>query len=492
MTKKILIGNAWLDSASGETIACINPASEAEFEHIQRGCAADVDRAAAAARAAFNGGWRRTSGTERAELLRKFAAGIQDRRDELARFETTDNGKPLAESFFDVDTAIQIYTMYADMAEEMDRTGEEAVSLPVDFLSSSVAYKPIGVIGMITPWNYPIEQFTWKVSAALAAGCTCVVKPSEFTSITALLLGEIAVDVGFPAGVLNIVTGTGPEVGEAIVQNPDIDKVSFTGSTRTGQRVMELASRDLKRISLELGGKNPIIVFDDVDLDRAVEWTAFGSFVNQGQVCTSTSRLLLHKGCAEPFLAKLKELAEGIAVGDGAKDGVQMGPLVSREQFSKVTGYIRAGVDAGANLLTGGSRPDGLDAGYFVAPTVFTNVTEDMSIWSEEIFGPVLSVMEFETEDEALRLANDTPYGLAATVLSNDKERAERVADNLDAGITWQNCNQMVVIQSPWGGTKKSGMGRELGRWGLENFLEPKQKTRWLPDSGLGWYSGAA
>lgn len=491
MARQMLINNQWCDSLSGKLIDCINPAAEQKFDEVQSAGSGDVEKAVAAARAAFDGRWRGTSGKERAALLRKFAEGIQARREELARFETLDNGKPLPESYFDVDTAIQIYNMYADMAEALDEKGEENVPLPVDFLKSGVTYRPIGVIGMITPWNYPIEQFTWKVSAALAAGCTCVIKPSEITSVTALMLGEIAIEAGFPPGVLNIVTGYGPEVGEAMVLDPRVDKISFTGSTKTGQRIMELAARDLKRISLELGGKNPIIVFDDVDLDRAVEWTAFGSFVNQGQVCTSTSRLLLQKGRAEEFLGKLKDLAESIVVGDGTKEGVQMGPLVSEAQFAKVNGYIEAGRKSGATLLTGGDRPAGLNTGYFVNPTVFTNVIPDMCIWTDEIFGPVLSVIEFDSEEEAIRLANDTPYGLAATVLSKDEARAERVVDRLDAGITWQNCNQMVVIQSPWGGVKKSGMGRELGRWGLENFLEPKQKTRWLPDAGLGWYKSS-
>jgi len=484
----MLINNEWVSSGSGKSIACINPATEQEFESVPRGNGADVDAAVAAARKAFDSGWKDTTGAQRAALLRALAAGITARRDELAMQETLDNGKPLAESYFDVDTAVQIYEMYAEMAEELDKKGEEHIELPVDYLKAGVTYRPIGVIGMITPWNYPIEQFTWKVSAALAAGCTCVVKPSEFTSVTALTLGEIIVEAGFPAGVVNIVTGTGPEVGAALVAHPDVNKISFTGSTETGKSIMRTASEDLKRVSLELGGKNPIVVFDDVDLDRAAEWVAFGAFVNQGQVCTATSRLIVQKGIADKFLARLKKLSQSIKVGDGVEDGVQMGPLVSSEHYKKVTGYIDAGKAAGAKVLTGGDRPAKLNTGYFVNPTVFTGVDQDMSIWTDEIFGPVLSVIEFETEDEAIGLANDTPYGLAATVLSADTDRSERVAEQLEAGITWQNCNQMVVIQCPWGGVKKSGMGRELGRWGLENFLEPKQKTRWLPDAGLGWY----
>ena len=489
MARKLLINNNWADAGLGSTIACINPANEQEFDQIAAAGAEDVAAAVNAARAAFDGGWKKTTGTERAVLLRNFAQGVKNNRDKLAKYETLDNGKPLPESYFDVDTAIQIYEMYADMAEELDGgAGEEEVELPVDYLRSSVSYKGIGVIGMITPWNYPIEQFTWKVSAALAAGCTCVVKPSEFTSVTAIILGEIAVEAGFPAGVLNIITGTGPEVGEAMVLDPRVDKISFTGSTATGRRIMELASRDLKRVSLELGGKNPIVVFDDVDLDAAVEWTAFGAFVNQGQVCTGTSRLLIQKGNAKKFLARLKQLTETIKVGDGSVEGTQMGPLASQQHYDKVMGYIDQGRKSGATVLTGAERPADLNTGYYVKPTIFTDVTSDMSIWTDEVFGPVLSVMEFETEEDAIRLANDTAYGLAATVLSEDKNRAERVADALDAGITWQNCNQMVVIQSPWGGVKQSGMGRALGKWGMMNYLEPKQKTRWLPGGSLGWY----
>jgi betaine-aldehyde dehydrogenase len=303
-----------------------------------------------------------------------------------------------------------------------------------------------------------------------------------------LALARIMDETGLPAGVLNVVTGTGPRVGEALVSHPGVDKVSFTGSTATGKHVMRAAAEDLKRVSLELGGKNPVIVFDDVDIDAAAEWVVFGAFVNQGQVCTATSRLLIHETIADKFEARLAEIAGNIKLGSGDTDGVKMGPLVSAPHFEKVMGYIELGRDEGATVLTGGGRPDGLDRGYYVAPTIFTDVTDDMRIWREEIFGPVLSVMRFSDEAEAIRLANDTPYGLAATVLSANEVRAERVADALEAGITWQNCNNMVVIQAPWGGVKKSGMGRELGRWGLDAFLEPKQKTRWKVGGGVGWY----
>ncbi|XSG81395.1 MAG: aldehyde dehydrogenase family protein [Methyloligella sp. ZOD6] len=489
MSHKLLIDNQWVAPASGLTFPAINPATEESFAEIARGGAADVDGAVKAARAAFDGGWKHSTGAERASLLRKIADGIEAQQDMLAAAETRDNGKPLAEAAADTGMVAGIFRMYADLAETLDVQGEEVIEVPGGKVETRVAYRPIGVAGLITPWNFPMGQFSWKVAPALAAGCTCVVKPSEATSTTALMLGEIAVAAGLPPGVLNIVTGFGAEAGQALVAHEGVDKISFTGSTETGKAIMAAAARDLKRVSLELGGKSPLIVFDDADPDVAAEWVAFGIFFNQGQVCTATSRLLVQDGIADAVLERVKGFAERIRIGDGMSEGVQMGPLVNQAQYEKVTGYIEKGLTEGAELLTGGKRPDGANAGYFVSPTVFASVTPEMTIWREEIFGPVLSAMRFASEDEAVALANDTDYGLAAAVLTVDEARAERVADRVEAGITWQNCNQNLVIQAPWGGVKQSGMGRELGRWGLENYLEPKQKTRWLGTGGPGWYA---
>lgn len=489
MARGHFIGNVFRQGQSNTHLDCIDPATGEIFDTIAAGNAEDIDIAVKAARQAFDGGWKSTTGSQRAVILREIARLIAVNRDRLAKIETRDNGKPLPESYIDVDTIAQIFEMYAGMAEDLDKKGEEIVDLPGDAMKTTVAFRPIGVVGMIAPWNFPLEQFTWKVAPALAAGCCAVVKPSEFTSLSSLELADIIAQSGLPAGVLNVVTGLGGEAGDALVRHPGVNKISFTGSTATGKRIMSVAAEDLKRVSLELGGKNPLIVFDDVDIDAAVQWAGFGAFVNQGQVCTASSRLLVHQDIADRFLERLTELAEGIQVGAGSVDGVKMGPVVSDTHYKKVMSFIEAGKEAGATLLTGGDRPAGLDAGYFIAPTVFSDVTPGMTIWTEEIFGPVLSVMTFKDEDEAVRLSNDTPYGLAATVLSKDRDRAERVADALDAGITWQNCSNMVVIQAPWGGVKKSGMGRELGRWGLESFLEPKQKTRWMVDGSLGWYA---
>lgn len=487
-TNQLFIDGQFVDSHSTNRLTAINPATGEALTEIPRATNDEVDSAVSSAYQALNAEWKQTTGKERAVYLRAIANQLRERREVFGELETLDNGKPLPESLYDVDTAASIFDMYADLAEELDDKQEEQLKLPVDFLDSSVCYKPVGVVAHITPWNYPLEQLTWKVAPTIASGCTCVLKPSEHTSLTALEFGKICQTVNLPNGVVNIVTGLGQDTGEALINDARVSKISFTGSTATGKRIMSVAAEQLKRVSLELGGKSPILVFDDVELDNAVEWVMFGSFVNQGQVCTSTSRLLIQEGIAERFLARLKERAEKIRIGDGMDEGIQMGPINNQAQYEKILGYIETGKSQGATLLCGGSRPEGLDAGYFVSPTVFTNVTEDMRIWKEEIFGPVLSVKTFSSEEEALALANGSEYGLAATVLTNDNGRAERVADQLESGITWINCNQMVVPQAPWGGVKKSGMGRELGRWGLQSFLEVKQKTRWLPDGPLGWY----
>ena len=388
MERGHFIGNAWVAGQSGKRIDCIDPATAEIFDSVPAGGPVEIDAAVTAARKAFDGGWKRTTGAERAKVLRAISAGITANRDRLAALETRDNGKPLPESFVDVDTIAQIYEMYAGLAEGLDARGEEALDLPGDAIRSTVAYRPIGVVGMITPWNFPLEQFTWKVAPAIAAGCCAVVKPSESTSLSALELAGIIASSGLPAGVLNVVTGTGAEAGEALVRHPGVDKISFTGSTATGKHIMRAAAEDLKRVSLELGGKNPVIVFDDVDIDPAVEWVTFGAFVNQGQVCTATSRLLIHEAIADRFLKRLVGVAQGIRTGSGAAEGVKMGPLVSQVQYDKVMSYIAAGKKAGATLLTGGTRPAGQDKGYFIAPTIFADVTPQMTIWTGEIFWP--------------------------------------------------------------------------------------------------------
>ena len=484
---RLFIGGRWVDAAEGGRLAVVDPATEEVFHEVAAATAADVDRAVDAARGAF-AYWGTTSGAQRAFYLRAIAAAIRARREELARMEVLDNGKPLPEAQWDIDDTAGCFDYYAELAEELDGRQGEGLDLGVEGFRSTVRYEPVGVAGQIIPWNYPMLMAAWKLAPALAAGATCVLKPSELTPLTALEYGAIAEEVGLPPGVLNVLSGTGPAAGAPLTQHPGVDKLAFTGSVPTGMRVMTAAAQDIKNVSLELGGKSPFIVFEDADVEQAVEWIMFGIFWNQGEVCSATSRLLVHEDIAPALLSRLKQEAERLPVGNGLDEGVLLGPLVGEGQYRKVLGYIEDGVAAGATLLTGGGRPAGLPSGYFLEPTVFVDVRDDMRIWREEIFGPVLCVRTFRSEGEALRLAHDTDYGLAAAVMSADLERCERVAAALRAGIVWINCSQPTFTQAPWGGMKHSGVGRELGRWGLHNYLEVKQVTRYESAKPWGWY----
>jgi betaine-aldehyde dehydrogenase len=487
MEPKLFIDGAWTPSAEGGTIDVIDPATERVFAAIAAGTAADIDHAVAAAASAGQGPWARTTGRERAALLRAIAAGIEAEKDALARLEVQDNGKPLAEAEGDIADTIYCFNLYATYAEELDTRQGEPIAVPDARFQTTVKYVPTGVAGLIVPWNYPLLMAAWKVAPAIAAGCTLVLKPSEFTSLTALELARICHAAGVPPGVVNVVTGYGPAAGAALAAHPGVRKLAFTGSVPTGIAVATAAARDVKSLSLELGGKSPIVVFDDANLEQVVEWVMFGIFWNQGQVCSATSRLIAQSGIAGRLVERLAEEAGRIRIGDGLSEGVQLGPLVSRPQYDKVMGYIEAGKRE-ASLVCGGGRPAGFNAGYFVEPTIFAGVPPEARIWREEIFGPVLSVAAFKTEDEALALANDTEFGLAAAVMTQDLERAERVADRFEAGVVWINCSQPNFLEPPWGGMKKSGVGRELGTWGLMNFLEPKQITAYRSSEPWGWY----
>lgn len=487
MEPKLFIDGAWTDAVEGGLIDVVDPATERAFASIAAGTAADIDRAVAAAKRAGQGAWRRTTGRKRAAVLRAIAAGIDAEKEELARLEVRDNGKPLEEAHGDVSDTVYCFNLYATYAEELDARQSETIAVPDDRFDTRVKYVPAGVAGLIVPWNYPLLMAAWKVAPALAAGCTIVLKPSEFTSLTALALARISHAAGVPAGVINVVTGYGREAGARLASHPDVRKLAFTGSVPTGIAVASAAAHEVKSVSLELGGKSPIIVFDDADLEQVVEWVMFGIFWNQGQVCSATSRLIAQSGIATRLVERLSEEARKIKIGDGMSDGVQLGPLVSRTQYDKVMGYIEIGKGE-AVLACGGERPAGFNAGYFVEPTIFTDVPLGARIWKEEIFGPVLAVATFNTEEEALTLANDSEFGLAAAVMTRDLARAERVADRFEAGVVWINCSQPNFLEPPWGGMKKSGVGRELGTWGLMNFLEPKQITTYKTDEPWGWY----
>lgn len=487
MEPRLFIDGAWQSAAEGGTIDVIDPSTERVFASCAAGTAADVDRAVAAAKTAGQGPWGRTTGRERAAILRAIAAGIDAEKEELARLEVRDNGKPLSEARGDIADTIYCFNLYADYAENLDKQQGSAIAVPDDRFKTTVKYVPAGVAGLIVPWNYPLLMAAWKVAPALAAGCTLVLKPSEYTSLTAVELARICHAAGVPPGVFNLVTGFGHQAGARLAAHPDVRKLAFTGSVPTGIAVAAAAAKDVKSLSLELGGKSPIVVFDDADLEQVVEWVMFGIFWNQGQVCSATSRLIVQSAIAGPLIERLSEEAKKITIGDGMSEGVLLGPLVSKTQYDKVMGFIEAGKHE-ASLVCGGGRPPGFNAGYFVEPTIFTGVSPDARIWKEEIFGPVLSVAAFNTEDEALHLANDTEFGLAAAVMTQDLERAERVADRFEAGVVWINCSQPNFLEPPWGGMKHSGVGRELGTWGLMNFLEPKQITTYQSAEPWGWY----
>ncbi|MBY5456919.1 aldehyde dehydrogenase family protein [Rhizobium leguminosarum] len=489
MRSELYIDGQWVKPVKGGTCEVINPATEEVIHRIAAATAEDVDLAVKAARRAFDkDGWPKLTGARRAGYLRAIAAGIRARQAEIARLEVLDNGKPFPEADWDVADAAGCFDFYAGLAEQLDNNPEEAIALPDARFTSKAVREPIGVAGAIIPWNYPLLMAAWKVAPALAAGCTIVLKPAELTSLTALELAAIADEAGLPPGVLNIVTGAGSVAGQAIIDHRQVDKLAFTGSGPVGSKIMAAAARDIKRVSLELGGKSPFVVFEDADIDKAVEWLMFGIFWNQGQVCSATSRVLVQDTLYERLLARLIEETKKIKIGNGLDEGVLLGPLVSKRQHEQVVAAIEKAQQAGATVACGGVRPEGFDKGYYLQPTVLTDVPLDSAAWVEEIFGPVVCIRPFKTEEEAVELANDSRFGLAAAVMSKDEARAERVAAAFRAGIVWINCSQPTFTEAPWGGYKESGIGRELGRWGLDNYLETKQITRFTSEDPWGWY----
>ncbi|MCG5485221.1 MAG: aldehyde dehydrogenase family protein [Sinorhizobium meliloti] len=489
MRSGLFIDGKWVAPVKGGTVDIVNPATEEVIHKAAAASAEDVDIAVTAARRAFDkDGWPKLSGRERARYLRAIAVGIRARQGEIARLEVIDNGKPLPEADWDVADAAGCFDFYAGLAEQLDNDPEEPIALADARFTSKAVREPIGVAGAIIPWNYPLLMAAWKVAPALAAGCTVVLKPAEVTSLTALELAAVADEAGLPPGVLNIVTGAGPVAGQALIDHKAVDKLAFTGSGPVGSKIMAAAARDIKRVSLELGGKSPFVVFDDADIDDAVEWIMFGIFWNQGQVCSATSRVLVQERIYDRLLSRLIEETKKIIIGNGLEEGVLLGPLVSRRQYEQVLRAIEAAKAAGATVACGGKRPEGFDRGYYLEPTILTDVPLESDAWREEIFGPVLCIRPFSTEDEAVALANDSRFGLAAAVMSKDDVRAERVAAAFRAGIVWINCSQPTFTEAPWGGYKESGIGRELGRGGLENYLETKQITRFAAGEKWGWY----
>ena len=468
----LFIAGAWGAGADGATLPIVDPSTEAVLAHVAAGGSADVERAVQAAARAFPG-WKRTTGAARAALLRAIARGVDTHRTRLATLQSFNNGKPFAEAEIDVADVIATFDYYASLAERVDTDGETEVALPGDDHRAWIRREPAGVAALIVPWNFPMVTTAWKLAPALAAGCTVVLKPSEITPLPELELAAIIAEAGLPPGVLNVVTGTGHDVGARLCAHPLVAKVSFTGSTAVGAQVMKTAADTIKGVGLELGGKSSIVVFDDADLDHAVELIAGGGLFNAGQMCSATSRVLVAAPLADDLIARLARRIDTTVVGPPFAPGVQMGPLTNRAQYERVKRHIAQGQADGARLVTGGDALAG--PGYFIRPALFADVPDTCPLWRDEIFGPVLCVRRFDTEDDAIAAANDTEYGLVATVVTRDAARGRRVANALEAGVVWINTPQLIYPQTSWGGYKRSSVGRELGPFGLAAFQEIKQ-----------------
>ena len=467
---KLFINGRWVDSVSGKTFDTLNPATEKVITSVAEGDSADIDLAVAAAREAFeNGPWKKTDARDRGRILLKIAGLIERNKDELALLDTLDNGKPINETTkADIPLVIDCFLYYAGWA---DKIHGETIPVRGDFFNYTLR-EPVGVVGQIIPWNFPLLMAAWKIAPALACGNTIVLKPAEQTPLSALRLGEICQEAGLPDGVLNIVTGYGPTAGAALAEHMDVDKIAFTGGSATGRIIMQAASKNLKRISLELGGKSPNIVFADSDVDSAVDGAMTGIFFNQGEVCCAGSRLFIEKSIHEEFIDKLSNKAANMRVGNPEDTGTQMGAQVSKEQFDKILGYIETGKQEGAKLVTGGERCG--ERGYFIKPTIFDAVDNNMRIAKEEIFGPVVSAITFDDVSEVVKQGNLSIYGLAAAVWTKDIKKAHRLARDLKAGTIWINTYNAFDAASPFGGFKQSGFGRELGVHALELYTHVK------------------
>ncbi|MGM9925925.1 MAG: aldehyde dehydrogenase family protein [Bacillus sp. (in: firmicutes)] len=468
--KKLYINGQFVESVSGKTFTSPNPATGEILAEIYEADAADIDVAVKAARAAFDQGkWSKMSAADRSRLMYKLADLMEKNAENLAQLETLDNGKPIRETkYADVPLAIEHMRYYAGWSTKI--VGQ---TIPVSGkFFNYTRHEAVGVVGQIIPWNFPLLMAMWKLGAALATGCTVVLKPAEQTPLTALYLAELIEEAGFPPGVINIVPGFGSTAGQALVDHPQIDKIAFTGSTRVGKSIMESAAKSLKRVTLELGGKSPNIILEDANLAKAIPGALNGVMFNQGQVCCAGSRVFIQKKLYDNVLADMVSHAKSIKQGAGLDPSTQIGPLVSSVQQNRVMDYIEKGIDEGAELLVGGSKPT--EDGYFVSPTIFSDVNDEMTIAREEIFGPVISAMPFNDLDEIIDRANATPYGLAAGLWTENISNAHYVANKLRAGTVWVNCYNAFDAASPFGGYKQSGIGREMGSYALNNYTEVK------------------
>jgi betaine-aldehyde dehydrogenase len=483
-TYKMFVNGEWVESNSGKTFPVYDPSTEEVMAQVPESDSKDIDRAVAAAKAAFEDGpWSQTTAQDRGRALYKLAAKIRAELPKLAEIEAQNCGKPIVEAEYDINDVATCFEYYAGLANKISG---HVNPVPDNALSLSMK-EPVGVAGQIIPWNYPLLMAAWKLAPAIAAGCTCVLKPAEQTPLTALEMANWFEEVGLPPGVVNIVTGFGEGAGAPLVRHPDVNKIAFTGSAQVGKMIMRDAAETVKRVTLELGGKSPNIFFADADFEAAIDGALFGVFINQGEVCSAGSRILVEQKIYSKFVEAMTEKAKKIKLGPPLERDTKMGPLVSKEQYERVRSYQELGKKE-AKVASGGGRAAAFAKGYYVEPTIFYDVDNSARIAREEIFGPVCAVIPFNDEKDALKIANDTPYGLAAAVWSRDIYKALRMVKALRAGIVWVNHMQPTYVEAPWGGFKQSGFGRELGPWGIEEYLETKQVHINLNEQPIGWY----
>ncbi|MGO4890433.1 betaine-aldehyde dehydrogenase [Anaerobacillus sp. MEB173] len=486
--KKMFINGKWVDAISGQTRDIINPFNQEVIATVTEGNASDTKAAIAAARKAFDqGDWANAPATERGAIVRRIAELIERDKEELANLESLDTGKTVEESRVDMDDIAGVFRYYAELA---DKDGGEMIDSPIPNTVSKVVREPVGVCGQITPWNYPLLQASWKLAPALATGNTLIMKPSEITPLTTVKVFELMEEAGVPAGVANLVLGAGHTVGAELSENKNVELISFTGGIETGKKIMQAASVNVKKLALELGGKNPNIVFADADFETAIDQAMNAVFFHAGQICSAGTRLIIEEKVHDKFVAALVERVKNIKLGSGFDEDTQMGPLISREHLEKVENYVETGIREGATLVVGGQRPEdpALQNGFFYLPTIFTDCTSSMSIVQDEAFGPVITVEKFTTEEEAIKLANDSIYGLAGGVWTNDIAKAERCVAKMRMGTVWINDFNLYFPHAPWGGFKQSGIGRELGKLGLEEYTETKHILQNLKPEPINWF----